>query len=227
MLIPVFVCLHHFLSPLFWFYLSFYLFFHHFFPTASSSITAWFSSCLTPLFLPAVLSGHFQTFGVRQELPGVAYFSPPFPPIRSNTGIQSSVSSQRQLQEDQLTADQLVDLQTRRHVYLVSKLSVCWPPDFSFSVWWCWIFVLGVSTEHVWDTEPAQTVYLFIFSCVDRNRGFLFPWLCCESRVLRVFSCFPGQHFENYILFFVFVPFKCFCSLTCFLSVSVSFIDYL
>lgn len=86
--------------------------------------------CLTPPFLPGFLSGHFQTFGARQELPGVAYFSPPFPPVRSNTGIESSVSSQRQLQEDQLTAGQLVDSQTRKRVYLVSKPSVCWPLDF-------------------------------------------------------------------------------------------------
>lgn len=116
---------------LFWFYLSFYLFI---FPSLLSHGLFQYQClvplCLTPPFLPAFLSGHFQTFGARQELPGVAYFSPPFPPVRSNTGIESSVSSQRQLQEDQLTAGQLVDLQTRKRVYLVSKPSVCWPLDF-------------------------------------------------------------------------------------------------
>lgn len=56
--------------------------------------------CLTLPFLPAVLSGVFQTFGACQETPGLARLSPPFIPIRSHTGTQSSVSSQQQLQED-------------------------------------------------------------------------------------------------------------------------------
>lgn len=130
MLIPVFVCLHHIIS--FSVLILFIILF--IFPSLLSHGLFQYQClvplCLTPLFLPAFLSGHFQTFGARQELPGVAYFSPPFPPVRSNTGIESSVSSQRQLQEDQLTAGQLVDLQTRKRVYLVSKPSVCWPLDF-------------------------------------------------------------------------------------------------
>lgn len=130
MLIPVFVCLHHIIS--FSVLILFIILF--IFPSLLSHSLFQYQClvplCLTPPFLPAFLSGHFQTFGARQELPGVAYFSPPFPPVRSNTGIESSVSSQRQLQEDQLTAGQLVDLQTRKRVYLVSKPSVCWPLDF-------------------------------------------------------------------------------------------------
>lgn len=130
MLIPVFVCLHHIIS--FSVLILFIILF--IFPSLLSHGLFQYQClvplCLTPPFLPAFLSGHFQTFGARQELPGVAYFSPPFPPVRSNTGIESSVSSQRQLREDQLTAGQLVDLQTRKRVYLVSKPSVCWPLDF-------------------------------------------------------------------------------------------------
>lgn len=57
-------------------------------------------SCLTLPFLPAVLSGVFQTFGACQEPPGLARLAPPFIPIRSDAGTRSSVSSQQQLQED-------------------------------------------------------------------------------------------------------------------------------
>lgn len=54
--------------------------------------------CLTLPFLPAVLSGVFQTFGAGQESPGLARLSPHFVPIRSDTRTRSS--SQQQLQED-------------------------------------------------------------------------------------------------------------------------------
>ena len=50
------------------------------------------------------LSGVFQTFGACQEPPGVARLSPPVTPIRSDAGTQSSVSSQQQLQDDELAA---------------------------------------------------------------------------------------------------------------------------
>lgn len=130
MLIPVFVCLHHIISFSVLILFIILFIFPSFLSHGLFQYQCLVPLCLTPPFLPAFLSGHFQTFGARQELPGVAYFSPPFPPVRSNTGIESSVSSQRQLQEDQLTAGQLVDLQTRKRVYLVSKPSVCWPLDF-------------------------------------------------------------------------------------------------
>lgn len=55
--------------------------------------------CLTLPFLPAVLSGVFQTFGACQEPPGLARLSSFFIPIRSNTGTQSSVSPQQQPQD--------------------------------------------------------------------------------------------------------------------------------
>lgn len=56
--------------------------------------------CLTLPFLPAVLSGVFQTLGAGQEPPGLARVSPHFVPIRSDTGTRNSDSSQQQLQED-------------------------------------------------------------------------------------------------------------------------------
>lgn len=56
--------------------------------------------CLTLPFLPAPLSGVFQTFGACQEPPGMACLSAPFTPIRSDTGTQIFDSSQQQLQED-------------------------------------------------------------------------------------------------------------------------------
>lgn len=83
--------------------------------------------CLTVLFLPAVLSGVFQTFGACQEPPGLARLSPAFIAIRSNTGTRSSVSSQQQhLQEDKLAAWRLADLQTVKFPSLFETSAVCW-----------------------------------------------------------------------------------------------------
>lgn len=80
--------------------------------SSCSTVSVRLVPCLTLLFLPDVLAGVFQTLGARQEPPGVARLSPPFLPIRSGTGTQSSVSSQQQLQEDKLAAGGLADLQT-------------------------------------------------------------------------------------------------------------------
>lgn len=80
-----------------------------FFPTSTLCSSVGLVPCLTLLSPPAVLSGVFQTFGARQEPPGVAHLSPPFPPVRSDTGTRSS---QQQLQEDELAAGRLVDSQT-------------------------------------------------------------------------------------------------------------------
>lgn len=69
-------------------------------PPAPVSLSVCRVAFLTLPFLPALLSGVFQTFGAGQEAPGVACLSPPFTPIRSDTGTQSFDSSQQQLQED-------------------------------------------------------------------------------------------------------------------------------
>lgn len=57
---------------------------------------------LTLPLLPALLSGVFQTPGASQEPPGLALLCPLLRPVHA--GTQSFVSSQQQLQEDEIAA---------------------------------------------------------------------------------------------------------------------------
>ncbi|MEQ2263992.1 hypothetical protein XENORESO_016855 [Xenotaenia resolanae] len=114
-----FVCLNPKQHPLFFTPVLY----HTFFSPLPSIFTSPFH--LTLLFLHAFLAGDFQTLGACQEPPGMAPLSAPFPPIRSDAWTQSSGSSQQQLQEEQLAAGQLVDLQTFNCASHVDISSVC------------------------------------------------------------------------------------------------------
>lgn len=107
-------------------------------------------SCLTLLFLPALLSGVVQTFGARQEPPGVARLSAPFIPIRSDAGTASFVSSQQQLQEGQLAAVSLVH-------WLTLKLTPRVQTSAVFLASYLFIFSPVVLDSFIWTTGGNKT----------------------------------------------------------------------
>lgn len=133
------------------FFSFFYLFYFFLISSQTSGAIFFFSSScsmslfllflvLTLPFLPAVLSGVFQTFGAGQEPPGLAHLSPPFISIESNTGTQSSVSSQQQLQEDELAAGWIHRLSN--FLLILKLLQFAGFFIVNLSVQWCWILRL-------------------------------------------------------------------------------------
>lgn len=166
---------------------------------------------LTLPFVPAVLSGVFQTFGACQEPPGLARLSPPFIPTRSDAGTPSSVSSQQQqqqLQEDELATGQIYRL---LNFLLISKL----PLLASFIVT---VESSGAGFLYFNPWTPSEHWQARLISgshgrlpkwfLIILDGWFLFPLMfsfsveaVLLSCVVNLGFCFCGRHSGDYILF--------------------------